>query len=171
MKRTILSLLVVGLFAGVGTSAIAQNVTAGDQPNANAQEKGTPEAGAAKGTPGMNAVETAVPEVNSATEKPGMSADEADPAASDAANAAVWKAQYTAAQNKAQSVYKDAKTKCDTLEGKANGTCMNNATAARTESLAHAKMEWDSHLKMDGRPAQPTKGDLRKPETEAANTQ
>jgi hypothetical protein len=36
MKRTILSLLVVGLFAGAGTSAIAQNVTAGTQPNAGA---------------------------------------------------------------------------------------------------------------------------------------
>jgi hypothetical protein len=36
MKRTFLSLLVVGLFAGVGTSAIAQNVTAGEQPNADA---------------------------------------------------------------------------------------------------------------------------------------
>lgn len=36
MKRTILSLLVAGLFAGVGASAIAQNVTAGTQPNAGA---------------------------------------------------------------------------------------------------------------------------------------
>ena len=36
MKRTLLSLLVVGLFAGVGTSAIAQNVTADTQPNAGA---------------------------------------------------------------------------------------------------------------------------------------
>ena len=36
MKRTILSLLVAGLFAGAGTSAIAQNVTAGNQPNAGA---------------------------------------------------------------------------------------------------------------------------------------
>ena len=42
MKRTILSLLVVGLFAGVGTSAIAQNVTAGDQPNADAATTAQP---------------------------------------------------------------------------------------------------------------------------------
>ena len=50
MKRTMLSLLVVGLFAGVGTSAIAQNVTAGDQPNADAttaQQPADPAAGAA----------------------------------------------------------------------------------------------------------------------------
>lgn len=35
MKRTLLSLLIVGMFAGVGTSAMAQNVTAEDQANAN----------------------------------------------------------------------------------------------------------------------------------------
>ena len=171
MKRTILSLLVVGLFAGIGTSALSQNVTAGDQPNANEQEKAAPEVGAAKGEPGMNADETAAPVAKSATDKPGMSADEANPAGSDVTNAAVWKAQYTAAKDKAQSVYKEAKTKCDTLTGTANSGCMKNATAARTEALAQAKTQWDSHIKMDGRPAQPTKGDVRKPDTEAANTQ
>jgi hypothetical protein len=55
MKRTILSLLVIGLCAGVGTLAIAQNVTAGDQPNASAQTKAAPEVDSAKGKPGMNA--------------------------------------------------------------------------------------------------------------------
>ena len=35
MKRTLLSLLVFGLFAGVGSSAMAQNVTADTQPNAD----------------------------------------------------------------------------------------------------------------------------------------
>jgi hypothetical protein len=38
MKRTVLSLLVVGLLAGVGTSAIADNVTAGTQPAAAADK-------------------------------------------------------------------------------------------------------------------------------------
>ena len=171
MKRTILSLLVIGLCAGVGTSAIAQNVTAGDQPNADAQKKTAPEVDSAKGKPGMNADETAAPEVNSATGKPGMSADEANPAESDVTNAAAWKAQYTAARDKAQTVYKKAKTTCDTLEGGAKGSCMTNATAARTEALALAKTQWDSHIKMDGRPARPTKGELRKPTTEATNTQ
>ena len=51
MKRTMLSLLVVGLFAGVGTSAMAQNVTAGTQPNADAdsttQKTADPAAGGA----------------------------------------------------------------------------------------------------------------------------
>ena len=36
MKSTLLSLLVAGMIAGLGTSAVAQNVTAGDQPNADA---------------------------------------------------------------------------------------------------------------------------------------
>jgi hypothetical protein len=170
MKRTILSLLVVGLFAGIGTSAIAQNVTAGDQPNANAQEKAAPEVDSAKGTPGMNADEKAAPEVNSATGKPGMSADEARAAKSDVTAAAVWKAQYTAAKDKAQTVYKDAKTKCDTLQDNTKIGCMKNATAARTEALAQAKTQWDSHIEMDGRPARPTKGDLGKPTIEATNT-
>lgn len=170
MKRTILSLLVIGLCAGVGTSVIAQNVTAADQPNANTQKKAAPEVDSAKGKPGMNADETTAPEVNSATDKPGMSADEAKPAKSDATAAAAWKAKYTAAKDKAQTVYKDAKKNCDTLEGGAKGSCMKNAMAARTEALAQAKTQWESHLEMDGRPARPTKGDLDKP-TEATNTQ
>ena len=171
MKRTILSLLVIGLCAGVGTSAIAQNVTAGDQPNASAEKKATPEVDSAKGKPGMNADETTAPEVNSAAGKPGMSADEANPAKSDAAAAATWKARYTAAKDKAETVYKAAKKSCDTLQDSTKTICMKNATAARTEALAQAKTQWQSHLEMDGRPARPTKGDLDKPATEATNTQ
>lgn len=38
MKRSILSLLVAGMFAGTGTLAIAQNVTAGDQPPAETSQ-------------------------------------------------------------------------------------------------------------------------------------
>ena len=49
MKRTLLSLLVVGLFAGVGTSAVAQNVNAGDQPNADAATNPQPADPAAGG--------------------------------------------------------------------------------------------------------------------------
>ena len=37
MKRTVLSLLVVGLFAGFGTSAIADDVKAGTEPEANSR--------------------------------------------------------------------------------------------------------------------------------------
>src|SRR5579859_6144351 len=133
MRPTVLSLLLIGLCAGVSTLAIAQNVTAGDQPNADTQ-KAAPEVDPAKAKPGMNADETAVPAADSAAGKPAMTEDEAKPAKSDAANAEVWKAQYTAAKDKAQAVYKDAKTTCDTLEGGAKGSCMKNATSARTEA-------------------------------------
>jgi hypothetical protein len=37
MKRTILSLLVVGLFAGFGTSAIADEVKTGSEPKENSR--------------------------------------------------------------------------------------------------------------------------------------
>lgn len=171
MRPTVISLLLIGLCAGVSTLAIAQNVTAGDQPNAHAQNKATPDVDSAKAKPGMNADETAVPAADSAAGKPAMTEDEAKPAKSDTANAQVWKDQYTAAKDKAQATYKDAKTTCGSLESGAKGKCMKNARSARTEALALAKSQWDSHIKMDGRPARPTKGDLDKPTTEATNTQ
>jgi hypothetical protein len=37
MKRTLLSLLVVGLFAGLGTAAIAEDVKAGSEPKVNSR--------------------------------------------------------------------------------------------------------------------------------------
>ncbi len=42
MKRTLLSLLVAGLFAALGSSTMAQNVTADEQPSADTQN--TPQA-------------------------------------------------------------------------------------------------------------------------------
>lgn len=42
MKRSILSLLVAGMFAGIAISATAQNVTAGDQPGMNADRQSNP---------------------------------------------------------------------------------------------------------------------------------
>jgi len=41
MKRSIISLFVVGLYAGAATAALAQNVTAGDKPSATSQATGT----------------------------------------------------------------------------------------------------------------------------------
>jgi hypothetical protein len=161
MKRTILSLLVIGLCSSIGMSAMAQNVTS-DQPNANATKKAAAKVDPVKGKPGMNADGTSAPEVNSSAEKPGMSADEPKPATSDAASAAVWKAKYNASRDKAQVVYNRAKTNCDTLDGSAKTTCMKHATAARTEALALAKSQLDSHTNMDGRPRTPTKGDAGK---------
>src|SRR5450432_3943213 len=45
MKRSIISLLVVGLCAGAATVALAQNVTAGDKPGENSQATGTDQKG------------------------------------------------------------------------------------------------------------------------------
>ena len=172
MIRTLLSLLFIGLCAGVGTPANAQNVNAGDQPNASAPKKAPVKVDDAKGKPGMNADGTSEPEVNSSTDKPGMSADEAKPTTTDAAAAAAWKAKYNTARDKAQVVYNRAKAKCDTLDGSAKTACMKNATAARTEALALAKSELDSHTNMDGRPRTPTKGDAGKTTGDtAASTQ
>ena len=41
MKRSIISLLVMGLFAGTATAALAQNVTAGDKAGDTSQSKAT----------------------------------------------------------------------------------------------------------------------------------
>ena len=41
MKRSIISLLVVGLYAGAATAVLAQNVTAGDKPGATSQATGS----------------------------------------------------------------------------------------------------------------------------------
>ena len=64
MRRTLLSLLVVGLFAGVGTSAMAQNVTAETQPNAdadsNTQQTADPAAGGATAAERDQAYEAAL---------------------------------------------------------------------------------------------------------------
>ncbi len=219
MKRTILSLLIVGLSAGYGASAMAQNVTAGEQPGATAPKKNTPdvdavkapssrsvndpktpadsaaagkpgnsadqanpaataqakksapETDAANSTPGMNANEAKAPATNSAADKPAMTVDEKDPPNSDAASAAIWKAEYKTATDKAQSVFHEAKAKCDTLQDTGKSDCMKNATAARNASLAQAKAELDSHTKMNGRPEQPTKGDVDRPSIDARNTQ
>ena len=216
MKRTILSLLIVGLSAGYGASAMAQNVTAGEQPGATAPKKSAadgdaaktppsrsindpknpadsaaagkpageanapttaqakkavPEADAASSTPGMNADEAKAPATNSAADKPAMTVDEKNPPNSDAASAAIWKEEYKTATDKAQSVFNEAKAKCDTLQDTGKSDCMKNATAARKEALAQAKAELDSHTKMNGRPEQPTKGDLDRPVIDAKNTQ
>lgn len=103
MKRTLVAVLVAGLFAGAATFATAQNVSAADQPAKNATQ--------------------------------------ADPAKTDATARSSSKADYDAAADKAQSQYKDAKAKCDSLKGDPMRECMTNATTARTDALALAKTQ------------------------------
>jgi hypothetical protein len=114
MKRTLLSLMVVGLFAGVGTSAMAQNVTAGTQPDA------------------------------AATSTTPQSAKHARHAGSEKADRSTSKAEYKAAKAKVQTEYKDAKAKCVNMEGDARRSCMTDARAVRSEALAQAKTQRDT---------------------------
>ena len=124
MKRTLISLIVAGLFAVAGTSAMAQNVTADDQKAAADANKPVPAATVAK-----------------PTDTPKVEADAAKPAKADAAAS---KAELTAAKAKAASDYKDAKIKCDSLKGEAMRTCASNANAARDDALAMAETQWKS---------------------------
>lgn len=117
MKRTILSLLVVGLFTGVGTSAMAQNVTAGDQPVV-AEKSGTQT--------------EAYPEAGTNMQKPETAG---------AAEQSIPNADKNAARDRAQMEYKIAKAKCDDLKGSAIGACVTDAKAVRDDALKQAKKQ------------------------------
>jgi hypothetical protein len=97
MKRTILSLLVAGLFAGIGTSAIAQD--------AAAQPAATEQSGASPGT-------------DSNSQQPAKSAG--DPAAG-GATASKQEQEYLAAVKKCESLTGTEKTKCVDAAKKKNG--------------------------------------------------
>jgi Skp family chaperone for outer membrane proteins len=128
MKR-ILSLLVATLFAGIGTAATAQNVTA-DPPAAGTQAIAPTDAG-------------------TVTDKTAGNDVPADSARANAAAQADSKAEYAAAEDKAQRRYTDAKVKCDSLEGNAMSTCVADAGTARTAALAQAKTQWETQGKTD----------------------
>ena len=66
MKRTIIPLLVAGLFAGIGTSAIAEDVKAGTEPKADSSAM-------------------APPDTDVTGQRPAMSPKRTDPAKEDAA--------------------------------------------------------------------------------------
>ena len=116
MKRTLFSLLVLGLFTGVGTSAIAKDVPAATQPDSGAASTAQQPATTAKPTPPL------ISEIDS----------------SDVS------AEYKAAEDQAQADYTDAKIKCDTLKAAAMRKCMKDARTARTEALAMAKTQRDN---------------------------
>lgn len=90
MKRTMLSLLVAGLFAALGSSTMAQNVTADEQPSADAQTNTQPNDAAAG------------------------AANEAQPADSqaDAASDTQREEDYQAAMKKCEEMSGDEKTTC-----------------------------------------------------------
>lgn len=54
------------------------------------------------------------------------------------------KSEYSAATDEAQSAYRDAKARCDVLQGAANGSCINEAKLARTAAMEVALAVWDA---------------------------
>jgi hypothetical protein len=163
MNRTILSLIVAGMFAG---HAAAQNVTAGDKPAttppAVAADPATKSPKAAVDSKQMGA-EPGAAAPSPATDGKPRRAKGMEPAAN-----AAGKADYTAAKDKARTEYNDARAKCDSLEGQAMRACKTDAVAARTRALAEARTQWksrkgDPDAPVDGRkmPAGEMKSDMR----------
>ena len=116
MNPSVFSLLVVGLFGGVGPSAIAQNDTAANQSAA---------------------------EADSTTQQSAMSARQTSPDNANVDQSAL-NADYKTAKAKAQTEYEMAKAKCEPRQGNPMRLCMTDAKTARTEALALAKTQWDN---------------------------
>lgn len=133
MKRTILSLLVAGLFAGAGTLAMAQNVTADDEPSATTSQSNssTDSAGGQ-----ANSQDDAGTNTGSQAQSDDNSTNTGDQAKSGEA--------YNAATTEAQAKFTEANAKCDDLQGTEKSTCVSDAEAARKESLAKAEKDWNS---------------------------
>jgi len=142
MKRTILSLLVVGLFAGVGTSAIAQNVPAEDQPAAKNEQTMAPETDAKASKPAISTEKDSTAQ-SSQQDSSGKTPEQAAAGKADGAAKSTAKADTTA-QDKAQAQYKVAKAKCDSQQDDAKRLCLTEDTKARTEALAKAKTQSES---------------------------
>lgn len=170
MNRTILSIIVAGLFAGVGGSTAAQNVTAGEKPANVPPATTSPAAPMAKSPKAVidpKLIEATPGEPGAKVQRPAMSAKQPRAKEADPAGNAAGKTGYTAAKDKARSDYNEAKMKCDALQGDAMRLCMTDARAARTQALAEARTQWegsksgrDSGRGMKG-PADETKSDAR----------
>ena len=153
MKRTILSLLVVGMFAGVGTSAMAQVNTTGaaDLPAATTQGM-TPESDSTTQKPAQSAANQTTPGhpalegARGATAKPDdTAASETKPAhpALEGADRSASKPDTAAQDDDAQTQYQDAKAKCSELQGDAKRTCVAQARIAPNDALADADTQSD----------------------------
>jgi hypothetical protein len=167
MKRTILSLLIAGMFAGTSATVMAQNVTAGEEPGQEIQEMGSPEmASPDMASPDKDLAnqgsDTTAADSNAATAdadaSAGMTGDASDPSYTDAELGADMSAgtdsadadagalaesgfDYDAAVADALTQYKDATAKCGSAQTDAGRTCVTDAESARTEALAEANTE------------------------------
>lgn len=171
MNRTLLSLIVGGMFTSFVGPASAQNVTAGEKPLTSAPANGTP------ADPTSKAPKVAAdPKQSTSTRGEPGGKGQAGPAASKQSREkttqpsakAPGQAEYNAAKDKATADYKEAKVKCDAQQGEAMRSCMADAKAARTQALTEAKAQWQ-----DGkRDSDAAGGDMKKPTDESkADTQ
>lgn len=169
MNRTIVSLIVAGMFANFAGQAVAQNVTAGDKPAVTPPATGAladPMAKPPKKPIDPKQVEATPGEPGAKVQRPAMSSKQPRTKGTAPAANAAGKADYTAAKDKARADYDDAKGKCDAMQGDAMRTCMTDAKAARTQALAAAKQQWQGRKGgndaggMKG-PTDETKSDMR----------
>jgi len=145
MNRTILSIIVAGLFTGLAGTVAAQNVTAGDKPAnppAVSAVPTDPTAKSPKGVVDPKQVEATPGEPGAKVQRPAMSSKQTRAKGTEPAANAAGKADYTAAKDKAKADYNEAKAKCGAMQGEAMRTCMTEAKAARTQALADAKTQW-----------------------------
>lgn len=140
MKRTILSLLIAGMFAGAGTLAIAQNVTAEDQSPAKSSQT----------NPSTDSAAGQAKSVDKSGTTSGSQAKSGDDSTNtgDQAKSGV---DYNAATTKAQATFTEANAKCDSLQGAEKTTCVSDAETARTKSLAEAEKQWNSQNDQRGK--------------------
>lgn len=169
MKRTLLSLIVAGLFTGLAGAVAAQNVTAGDQPaKAPAARPADAQTNSPKATGDSTQMQTTPGGAGAKAQRPIANGKQPGARESERAAKAAGKADYTAAKSKAKAAYNDAKAKCDALEGDAMRSCMTDAKAARTQALAEAKTQRQGRKGGDGAtgggaqmPTDDTKSDMR----------
>jgi len=120
MQRIALSILVIGLVAGDGPSAIAENSAAGNPPT-----KGAGAATAHK------------------------SAKQTNPDRPDVPPRSTSEAEYRAGTEKARTEYVAAKARCGSRQpGDAMRTCLTDAKAARTDALLQARARRESEVEI-----------------------
>lgn len=140
MKRTILSLLVAGLFAGAGTSAMAQvNTTGAAEQPAEKTQGMTPESDSTTQKPAQSAAGEAAPGhpalegARGSTSKPAdTAAGETKPThpALEGADQSKSKPDKTTAGDDANTQIEEAKAKCNSLQGDAKRICIAQSDIA-----------------------------------------
>ncbi len=128
MKRSVLSLLIVGLAGGVQSSAIAHDTTEGNSLVETTQGRAAPEGD--------------------------IDAQSAGTASQDRASKAVVRdhstsrTDYDAAIGSAHSNYREAKVQCDRMQGDALRSCIAEANATHNDALTQAHAKWGKQTQM-----------------------